>query len=58
MIFMIEYGLIGFYRVLLSYILWGGNDLVVISVRAVVVIVFLGVLRLRLPRSRYDLNMM
>lgn len=59
LLFLIEYGVMGFYSVLLSMLVWGFMGRVCVRIfTAVAMIRFLGLLRLSLPRRRYDLNML
>nr|UTM92287.1 NADH dehydrogenase subunit 1 [Bolbosoma vasculosum] len=58
LLFMMEYGVMSFYSVLLSLVVWGILGMVSVLVSAMVIMMFLVMLRLSLPRSRYDMNML
>nr|YP_011002185.1 NADH dehydrogenase subunit 1 [Bolbosoma nipponicum]WPN89837.1 NADH dehydrogenase subunit 1 [Bolbosoma nipponicum] len=58
LLFMMEYGVMSFYSVLLSLVIWGVSGWAVAMLSAMVMVVFLVLLRLSLPRSRYDMNML
>nr|UTM92251.1 NADH dehydrogenase subunit 1 [Bolbosoma balaenae] len=58
LLFMMEYGVMSFYSVLLSFVIWGVMGWAIVMLTAMVLVVFLVLLRLSLPRSRYDMNML
>nr|YP_011002173.1 NADH dehydrogenase subunit 1 [Corynosoma villosum]WPN89825.1 NADH dehydrogenase subunit 1 [Corynosoma villosum] len=59
LLFLMEYGVMSFYSVLLSVVVWGSSGSgFMVMLSAVVMVTFLALLRLSLPRSRYDLNML
>nr|QKK36831.1 NADH dehydrogenase subunit 1 [Sphaerirostris lanceoides] len=58
LLFLMEYGIMSLYAVVLSFLLWGVGVYYVWQVVTILVVVFgMCVLRLVLPRSRYDLSM-